>query len=587
MSVQIFVRGKLLGIREFLAASPAGTDSADEVFFGRTGWISLLTEVLPSALLAEFGLARILLGTSGGDQFLVVLPSEIREPAEEFLGKAAADIAALSGNMLRLIWSITENLGDFSDIRKRLNEEQSRKQGAVALDGMAFFASAPESTPANDYFADLAAALRTATAAGWSPETPGRVLAGEGKHTWPIDGSADSILHARHVAPDRTERPVQGVLRGDVDNFLIRLRRAQNIEEHLQLSLTYKQFFAGELTIRCSMPEFWQKVTILYSGGDDFAILGDWDALLPLARELQRVFHRFAEENLKDLPGPEGKTITMAVALAPSPDASIASVYEEAGAALDLAKSTDKDCMFALGRILEWKQLSDAAELKDELTTLITRYGADPEYLSELCGLYRETAGTRATTRRSRSSERPWRFHRKLSRILPAVRDREGQKVRAEIIAGFVGRNPANVKLRPSGRVALEWARLSAGTRELKPAPVKQRPPRQRKPKKDRPPKAAAVQQAVPEAAVAEVIPVADIAAELNAAIGAAGVDSESPAVVAAPSEVVTEVPATADAQPEPEAPPAAPAGAEAPVHPDAPAVEAASGESSPSEKAE
>jgi CRISPR-associated protein Csm1 len=253
------------------------------------------------------------------------------------------------------------------------------------------------------------------------------------------------------------------VLRGDVDNFRIRLRRLQTIEEHLQLSLTYKQFFAGELTIRCSMPDFWQKASILYTGGDDFAVYGDWDALLPLARELQRVFHRFAEENLRDLPGPEGKTITMAVALAQTPGATLASVYEEAGANLDLAKSADKDCIYALGRILEWKQLSDAAELKDDLTALTAKYGAAPDYLNELCGLYRETAGTKSGTRRSRASERPWRYHRRLSRILPAVRDREGQKARTGVITGFVGRNPANVKLRPSGRVALEWARLAAG----------------------------------------------------------------------------------------------------------------------------
>ena len=45
-------------------------------------------------------------------------------------------------------------------------------------------------------------------------------------------------------------------------------------------------------------------------------VYGAWDALIPLAREIQRLFHRFCEENLKEFPGPEGKTITMAVAIA-------------------------------------------------------------------------------------------------------------------------------------------------------------------------------------------------------------------------------------------------------------------------------
>jgi len=54
-----------------------------------------------------------------------------------------------------------------------------------------------------------------------------------------------------------------GVLRGDVDNFAIRIQRAQNIEEHIQLSVMCKQFFAGELEVLCSMPEFWRKVTVI------------------------------------------------------------------------------------------------------------------------------------------------------------------------------------------------------------------------------------------------------------------------------------------------------------------------------------
>jgi CRISPR-associated protein Csm1 len=44
------------------------------------------------------------------------------------------------------------------------------------------------------------------------------------------------------------------VLRGDVDNFGLRLRRVNSIEEHVPLSVLYKQFFAGELEVICSCP---------------------------------------------------------------------------------------------------------------------------------------------------------------------------------------------------------------------------------------------------------------------------------------------------------------------------------------------
>src|SRR5216683_2800840 len=105
--MQIFLEGQLLGVDECLLA-PATRD-ADQVFIGRSHWISLLSEVLPRALLAELGLAKILLGSSGGGHFLLVLPEEFRAATDAFLQAAAAEISILSGGALKLHWSITEN----------------------------------------------------------------------------------------------------------------------------------------------------------------------------------------------------------------------------------------------------------------------------------------------------------------------------------------------------------------------------------------------------------------------------------------------------------------------------------------------
>jgi len=515
MSVQIFLEGKLLGIDEFLLARTgdnplhagewprmaAGGDP-DHVFLGRSHWISLLSEVLPRALLAELRLAKILLGSSGGGQFLLVLPEESRPDAERFLEAAAKEIAALSADSLKLIWSITENLGDWSDVRRRLHEGLDRRRGAPAGAGGASLFEGPPAAASPEteaYFAgELGAKLRRSESAGWSPETPGRILLGPdgpaGKHTWALTNVTDAIPFARHAAPsDDGAGPASatelagraaglatwGVLRGDVDNVGIRIRRAQTIEEHIQLSVMYKQFFAGELEVLCSMPEFWKKVTVIYTGGDDFAVFGAWDALIGLAGELERLFHRFAEQNLKDFAGPEGKTISMALALAPSTDASLGAVFEEAGARLEAAKSADKDCIWLLGRTLEWKQFTEAAMLKDSLVRMIEDYGCSPQYLKDLCGIYRETQSrmSRKQARRM-GGERPWRYHRRISRILSASRGLRGdgpgsesaraarrgdyQKARAALIADLIGRSAVTVKLRPAGRVALEWARLSA-----------------------------------------------------------------------------------------------------------------------------
>ena len=487
MPEQILLQGKILGTEEFLLAGSADGRSVrtsgasagapgEELLAGRSQWITLLCEVLPRALLAELGLSRMLLGSSGGGQFLLILADTQREAAETFLAGAARQIAGLSSGHVKLIWGITDNLGDWAVIRKRMNDELQRKRNAPlsGADAAAFQPFARAARQDSDtYFAkELGAKVREAGQVGWSPEEPGKIVAGPGKHSWALTSnlSTEGIMLARHTAPSddgRQAAPVQtlarraqgrsiwGVLRGDVDNFGVRLRRVHSIEEHVPLSVLYKQFFAGELEVLCSLPEFWRKVSILYSGGDDFAVYGSWDALIALGREVQRLFHRFTEENLKEYPGPEGKTISMAIALAPETYYPLAAVYEEAGRNLELAKSSDRDCIYLLGRILEWRHLNDAADLKDTVTRLVHEFKMSRQLLYQLRSFYRHEAHGEGPL-----VERTWRFQRRFNRILSGTRDREFQKLRTHLINELVGRKTAEVKLRPAGLVALEWARL-------------------------------------------------------------------------------------------------------------------------------
>src|SRR5271170_8426633 len=129
----------------------------------------------------------------------------------------------------------------------------------------------------------------------------------------------------------------------------------------------------------------------------------------------------------------------MALSLAPELDTPLGSVFERAADRLNIAKSADKDCFYLLGRTLEWKQLADAAELKDELTGMVREFGVTPQYIRDLCGIYRETRRAPGAKR----VERPWRFHRRLLRILFVPRQggsraRDFQKARASLIADLV-----------------------------------------------------------------------------------------------------------------------------------------------------
>src|SRR5450755_941240 len=175
MSEQILLQVKILGIEEFLLSRPSGAipgrSNGEELLAGRSQWITLLCEVLPRALLAEFGLARVLLGSSGGGQFLLVLPGEARGPAEEFLRGAARQIGELSGGYLTLLWSLTENLGDWTVVRRRLNEELQHKRAtplaARGVEAFQPFASAVLAD-ADVYFSkELGLNVREAAAVGW------------------------------------------------------------------------------------------------------------------------------------------------------------------------------------------------------------------------------------------------------------------------------------------------------------------------------------------------------------------------------------------------------------------------------------
>ncbi|HLK46478.1 MAG TPA: hypothetical protein VKT49_00005, partial [Bryobacteraceae bacterium] len=197
MPEQILLQGKILGTEEFLLAGTAegrSTRSAGEdLMAGRSQWITLLCEVLPRALLAELGLARILLGSSGGGQFLLVLPGEARAAAEKFLEDAARQVAELSSGNAGLIWGVTDNLGDWAVIRKRLQDELQRKRNAPLGNRQAepFRPFWRTSNPqADQYFAkELGAKVREAAVIGWSPENPAKAIAGEGKHTWHLSSN--------------------------------------------------------------------------------------------------------------------------------------------------------------------------------------------------------------------------------------------------------------------------------------------------------------------------------------------------------------------------------------------------------------
>ena len=103
---------------------------------------------------------------------------------------------------------------------------------------------------------------------------------------------------------------------------------------------------------------------ILYRGGEDFAVVGTWDALVPLAREIQRLFEKFVEQNTTMFPSLEARSISMAMAIASDVASPAGAVFQEAGVQLQAAKASEVGGFRLFDRTLEWKRLGDAEELK-------------------------------------------------------------------------------------------------------------------------------------------------------------------------------------------------------------------------------
>lgn len=454
MSIQIFVEGKIAPTEDFLRAAEGR--SAEELL-GRHLYLSLAGEVLPRALLDHLGLSRMLLGAASGSSFLMLLPQEFQAAAETFLNEAAAGLEQLTAGELALDFAITENLGEWGIVRKRLFEEMQLRAGTKAS-AHSFAPADPGSLQADaDYFSALANNAMGATTISLDPATPVRFQFGEGVRNYTLGYDIDSLPWTAHLDLSNLRRGRGSALKIAVDSLEIRLRRAESIEEYLRLSHTYKNFFAGELqTLLLRLPDCTGKIAILDSGISGFTVYGELEALLKVAQEIQRVFVTMVDVNLRDTAGVEGKSLSAALSVAARGPA-----VAEATENLKLAQAASRDSIFLFGRVLEWKQLPDALEIRELCLRMIRNYGASPQFLADLSSFYHEAAyqGLRRKTGRF---DRPWRLYRRLSQSLDTEHNsRDFERTRNRLLAEFIGKNAGQARLRPSGRVGLELTRIT------------------------------------------------------------------------------------------------------------------------------
>jgi CRISPR-associated protein Csm1 len=148
----------------------------------------------------------------------------------------------------------------------------------------------------------------------------------------------------------------------------------------------------------------------------------------------------------------------MAITLADPAD-TLAAVWPDSVRDLEIAKDADKNCLYMLGRVLEWKQLNDASDLRDAILQLNEEFRGGKHFLAQLRNLYRKVETGAADNERLLA--RTIRFQRRFARVA-SRREQEFRKLRTHLIKQVSGRSAkGKLKLRPEGLVALEWARLN------------------------------------------------------------------------------------------------------------------------------
>ncbi len=160
-------------VRSWASRSSCSAGAPEEsLFAGRLRWVSLLSEVLAARVDRRAGAVE---NAAGIERRRTIPGGASRRSAAAGGGVSARRRDSISAGSARgdceLSWAITENLGDWTVVRKRLNEEFETKQDTpLASTGLAGCRQYSESDP--DILKSLARSLRDACRVGWSPDSP-------------------------------------------------------------------------------------------------------------------------------------------------------------------------------------------------------------------------------------------------------------------------------------------------------------------------------------------------------------------------------------------------------------------------------
>ena len=184
-----------------------------------------------------------------------------------------------------------------------------------------------------------------------------------------------------------------GVLKGDVDNLGIIINLGLKIEEESEEGIIYKDVTSISRVATLSrmldmffsywLPEQLKNRQrelgshyIIYSGGDDFMIVGAWDKLLELSKIINDKFYEYVGEN-------KNFTISMGLAIVKSSDP----IYYSAKLANELenlVKESGKNGLAVFDRYIPWSKYNEVFKLGNRLCEFIERKELSQSFIYRL-----------------------------------------------------------------------------------------------------------------------------------------------------------------------------------------------------------
>lgn len=157
-----------------------------------------------------------------------------------------------------------------------------------------------------------------------------------------------------------------GILKGDVDSLgkvfltIADPKEPSSLSKIITLSYEIKTFFS--IVVEKLVENEFPNCLIVYSGGDDFLIIGPYNELYELSFTINNEFRKWADGNL---------TLTMAFVIAVDEKHPVYRVAAQADYYLDISKDEGKNAINIMGKTIKWSELDLFRKIVEKIENII------------------------------------------------------------------------------------------------------------------------------------------------------------------------------------------------------------------------